>query len=105
MHCSPTMADLAALETSARNDLHAAADEPALRAWHGKYFGKQGEVLAALKAIGTIPPAERRTYGQEANRIKEALTRDYEAALTRAKQRALEKNLSADALDVTLPGR
>src|SRR5262249_55647648 len=47
----------------------------------------------------------RRTYGQEANRIKEALTSAFESALAREKERALARSLAADALDVTLPGR
>jgi len=54
------------------------ADEGALRAWHTKYFGKQGEVIVALKAVSGVPQAERRAYGQEANRIKDALTQAYE---------------------------
>ena len=52
----------------------ACADEAALRAWHTRYFGKQGEVLQALEAVGEMPPAERKAYGQAANRIKETLT-------------------------------
>ena len=41
-------------------------------AWNTKYFGKTGEVMAALKAVGTIPHEQRKVYGQEANRVKEA---------------------------------
>src|SRR5207247_2956717 len=70
-----------------------------------KYFGKQGEVLLAVKKIGEVPPAERRAYGQEANRIKEALTKAYEAASEKEKEKALARDLQSDALDVTLPGR
>jgi len=96
---------LADLEQRALSELAAAGDEPALRGWHTKYFGKQGEVLLALREVGKVPPEERRAYGIEANRIKEALTRAYDEALAREKDRALAQNLSADALDVTMPGR
>lgn len=99
------MSDLATLEQTARAALQACKDEGALRAWNTQYFGKQGEVLQALKNIGKVPPEQRKTYGQEANRIKEALTQEYEAALEREKDRALEASLSSEALDVTLPGR
>jgi phenylalanyl-tRNA synthetase alpha chain len=96
---------LADLEQRALSDLGAAGDEEALRAWHTRYFGKQGEVLAALREVGKVPPEQRRAYGIEANRVKEALTRKYEDSLAEAKQRALAQTLSADALDVTMPGR
>jgi phenylalanyl-tRNA synthetase alpha chain len=62
-------------------------------------------VTLALKEVGKVPPAERRGYGQEANRIKETLTKAHETALANAKEKALEQSLAAEALDVTLPGR
>src|SRR5438309_2163099 len=98
-------ADLASLEQRATAELNASADEAALRAWNTKYFGKQGEVLTAVKAVATVPTADRRAYGQEANRIKDALTQAYDEALARAKELALEASLKADPLDVSLPGR
>ena len=50
------MSDLAALEYRALAELHACSDEAGLRAWHTRYFGKQGEVPQALSQIGKIPP-------------------------------------------------
>src|SRR5688572_14035128 len=99
------MADLSELESRARAELSACADEAALRAWNSRYFGKDGEVQQALKAIGTIPPAEKKAYGQKANQIKEALTREYEVALAAQKERDLERSLATEKLDVSLPGR
>src|SRR2546421_13079313 len=99
------MSALASLEQSGLQELHDCADEGTLRAWNTKYFGKQGEVTLALKRVGEVPPAERRSYGQAANRLKEALTQAYESALAKAKEKALEANLATEALDVTLPGR
>jgi phenylalanyl-tRNA synthetase alpha chain len=99
------MSDLASLEQTASAELSACQDEAGLRAWHSKYFGKQGEVLLAVKKVGEIAPAERRVYGQEANRIKETLIKAYEAALAQDREKALARDLQSDALDVTLPGR
>jgi phenylalanyl-tRNA synthetase alpha chain len=99
------MSDLPSLERTALAELPKCTDEPTLRAWHSRYFGKQGEVALALKKIGEVPPEQRRAYGQEANRVKEGLLRAYEGAVEREKAAALARSLSADALDVTLPGR
>jgi phenylalanyl-tRNA synthetase alpha chain len=99
------MTDLAALEQQATSELAACGDEAALRAWHTKYFGKQGEIVLALRKVGEVPPTERKTFGQEANRIKETLTAKYDWALASERERSLERDLAADPLDVTLPGR
>ncbi|HYV39933.1 MAG TPA: phenylalanine--tRNA ligase subunit alpha [Gemmataceae bacterium] len=99
------MSALAELELRARTELDACADETALRAWHTKYFGKQGEVSLALKKIGEVPPAEKRAYGQEANRIKESLTQAHDAKWASFKEQSLQRELTSQGLDVTLPGR
>jgi len=99
------MSSLAELEQRGLAELQACRDEPGLRAWHTKYFGKTGEVSLALKRVGECPPAERKAYGQEANRIKTALADAYEAALAQEKDRQLARDLAGQAIDVTLPGR
>src|SRR5262249_16989293 len=99
------MSDLPALEQRGLSDLHACADELSLRAWHTRYFGKQGEVTLALKKVGEVPAALRRSYGQEANRIKEGLTQAYERALAAEKEKEIDRGLESDKIDVTLPGR
>src|SRR5438105_5544342 len=101
----PAMSDLASLEQRALAELQASGDEAALRAWHTRYFGDKGEMKQAMKDVGKLPPSERPAYGQAANRVKVALTEAYETALAKEKAQALERSLTADALDVTLPGR
>src|SRR5262245_34352350 len=99
------MSELAALRERALAELQAANDEAALRAWNTKYFGKEGEVLTAVKKVGTVPPAERRSYGQEANQVKEELIKAHEDAEVQLKAQALERSLATESVDVTLPGR
>src|SRR5438128_11461258 len=102
---SVLMSELASLEQAGLQELRSRTDEAALRAWNTKYFGKQGEVTKALKRVAEVPASERRSYGQEANRIKESLTQAYESALSQVREKALAQSLAAEALDVTLPGR
>jgi phenylalanyl-tRNA synthetase alpha chain len=99
------MSDLATLEQRARAELDSCPDEAALRQWHTRYLGDKGEVKLAVKRVAEVAAADRRAYGQEANRVKEALTAAYEAALAREKERVLERSLTENPLDVTLPGR
>jgi phenylalanyl-tRNA synthetase alpha chain len=102
---SPDLTALDSLERKAMSELAAAGDEAALRAWHTRYFGDKGEVKQALQRIGALAPAEKRSYGQAVNGVKERLSGAYEAALARAKEQTLARSLSGSAVDVTLPGR
>jgi phenylalanyl-tRNA synthetase alpha chain len=99
------MSDLAELEKQALTELNGCSDETSLQAWHTKYFGKQGLVPLAVKKVSEVPPADRRAYGQEANRIKEGLTKAYEERQQKDKERNLARELQTTAIDVTLPGR
>jgi len=99
------MSDLAELQRRALDELEHCPDEAALAGWHSRYLGKQGEVPEALKKITSVPAAERKNYGQQANQLKEALTRAYEETHHRLKEAALERSLATEKLDVTLPGR
>jgi phenylalanyl-tRNA synthetase alpha chain len=97
---------LATLESQGLDELRtAAADEAAVRAWNTKFFGDKGLVKAALAGIGTVAKDQRATYGQAANKVKVALETAYAASLEVAQEAALQKSLTTDSIDVTLPGR
>jgi phenylalanyl-tRNA synthetase alpha chain len=98
-------AELSTLEQRALAELGQCTDRPGLQAWNAKYLGKSGELTQALKRLGTLPPAERPGYGQAVNRVKQALTQAGEQKQERLRDEELAKSLTADALDVTLPGR
>ena len=99
------MDELTTLETAGLAELTAAADEPTLKLWNTKFFGDKGSMKAALAGIGKVAKEERAAYGLEANRVKLALETAYSQALAAAKRRALEASLSAEPLDLSLPGR
>jgi phenylalanyl-tRNA synthetase alpha chain len=98
-------ADLTALEAQAKAELNGTADEAALRAWYGKFLGEKGLLKAAFGRMKEVPPAEKKAFGQEFNRVKTSLESAHEQAEAAAKERALLASLGAAPLDVTLPGR
>jgi phenylalanyl-tRNA synthetase alpha chain len=99
------MDPLLAIVEDARRAFDAAADAAALENAKARFLGKSGLVTAELKALGGLAPDARRARGAAVNAAKTAI----EAAL--ATRRAaiddarLARELAADALDVTLPGR
>ena len=97
--------DLKTLESQGLEELRVCEDEPAIRAWYGKFLGDKGLIRAAQAKLGAIPKDQKAAYGQEFNRVKTALTTAYESKLAEVKEEALQASLTANPLDVTLPGR
>lgn len=99
------MSDLNALEQRALAEVNDVAEEEALRQWHARYLGDKGELKEAMKKIAGVPKEERPAFGQAVNRVKDSLTGAYDRRKAEIKERELEKSLTTDTLDVTLPGR
>jgi len=99
------MIDLASVIESARADFARAVAPAELEDAKARYLGKAGLITEQLKSLGALPVDEKKARGAEINAAKQAI----EAALTERRtdlaNRALEAQLAAQALDVTLPGR
>ena len=98
------MSELDSLKNRALDQLGACSDESTLRSWNSQYFGKNGEMLAALKKVSELPPESRKEYGQQANIVKEQLSASYETALKNCLEQAMLKSLETEKLDISLPG-
>jgi phenylalanyl-tRNA synthetase alpha chain len=89
----------------ALSDFDACRDPAALENAKARYLGKSGTLTERLKALGKLSPQERPAAGVRINEAKAAI----EAALVRRREALAEDKLaarlSAEALDVSLPGR
>ena len=99
------MSDLDSLVQSAR-ELFAQATTPAdLENAKAQYLGKSGRMTELMKGMAALSVEEKKTRGAAINVAKQAI----EAALTERRQALaeaeLQRQLQAEALDVTLPGR
>jgi phenylalanyl-tRNA synthetase alpha chain len=97
--------DAADLVGRALAAIAASADLEALDQVRIQWLGKKGELTAALKSLGTLPAAERRTAGQTINAAKEQVQRALEARRVELERRRDDLELAAGRIDVTLPGR
>ena len=77
------------------------ADMEALRI---RYLGKKGELTAVLRGMGKLSAEERPVIGQIANEVREAIENELTARAQEMKTAALAARLSAEKLDVTVPG-
>lgn len=85
--------------------LHSVSDQVELEQVKARFLGKSGELTELLKQLGKLPPEEKRTAGAVINQAKQ----QFEAVMNQRREQlaaeSLAKQLAAEALDVTLPGR
>jgi phenylalanyl-tRNA synthetase alpha chain len=98
--------DIASLQQQFETELRAAASEAELRAVRDRYLARQGGIVSdLLKAVASVAPAEKRAYGQAANRFKQTVEAALQSAQTVLAESARARDRRANAIDVTLPGR
>ncbi len=99
------MNDLDDLVQSAEADFAQAATPAELENAKARYLGKAGRVTELLKGLITLAADEKKSRGAAINQVKQHV----EAALVARRQSLadadLERQLQAEALDVSLPGR
>ena len=85
-----------------RLDAVARLDAPGLEAERIAVLGrKQGALTAAMKLLATLPIEERKRFGAEVNRVKEA----FETAFAAREAAVSHQPSSLSAQDLTMPGR
>jgi phenylalanyl-tRNA synthetase alpha chain len=85
--------------------LEQAADAGALEQWRTVHLGRKSRLSELLGSLGKLPPEERASVGQAANRVKKALEDAFAGREATIRERELTKALERERLDVTLPGR
>jgi phenylalanyl-tRNA synthetase alpha chain len=76
-----------------------------LTAVETKYLGRKGSLNDLRKSIGALPPEERPAFGARINAAVAALAEQLARRRDTLATRELEARLSAETIDVTLPGR
>ncbi|MBX9960435.1 MAG: phenylalanine--tRNA ligase subunit alpha [Burkholderiaceae bacterium] len=99
------MNELDAIVSSAQAAFTQAATPADLENAKARFLGKTGSITELMKGMGALSVEEKKTRGAAINVAKQAI----EAALNARRQALadaeLQKQLQAEALDVSLPGR
>lgn len=84
----------------------AAADTlPVLDQVKARFLGKSGALTEQMKTLGTLAPEERKAAGARINQVKDQVEALLKARREAIQAEALNRQLAAESLDVTLPGR
>jgi phenylalanyl-tRNA synthetase alpha chain len=98
-------ADIDAIVAAARREFDAASAPAELEQVKGRYLGRNGTMTALLKSLAALPPEQRRQTGAAVNAAKEAIETALETRRAALAASELARELAAQALDVSLPGR
>ena len=99
------MQHLKQLVTDGLEAVAQAADEAALDQVRVQYLGKKGELTQQLKSLGKLSAEERPAAGAKINEAKQQVQDAITIKRTMMAADALSKQLAAESIDVTLPGR
>jgi phenylalanyl-tRNA synthetase alpha chain len=97
--------DLATLVRQALDEVAASTTLAALDEARVRWLGKKGLFTEQLKALGALPAAERPAAGARINEAKQTLQSAIDAATEKLAAAAIEAELAAGRIDVSLPGR
>jgi phenylalanyl-tRNA synthetase alpha chain len=97
--------DLEALRDETLERVGAAGDSATLEAIELEVLGKKGRLTGTLRGIGGLPAEDRPRVGAVANTVRQALEAALAARGTELRGSELGQRLSAEAIDVTTPGR
>ena len=70
-----------------------------------KFLGKKGELTSVLRGMGALSPEERPVIGSLVNEVRDELEKLISEKESKFKQIELNKKLSAETIDITLPGK
>ncbi|MCC7461404.1 MAG: phenylalanine--tRNA ligase subunit alpha [Gammaproteobacteria bacterium] len=99
------MSDLDALATASLAQIGACDALAALEELRVQVLGRKGLLTLRLQGVGKLPVAERRDAGAAINSVKQRLEQAFAARHAELERAAIERELTAGHIDVTLPGR
>ncbi len=97
--------EIKAVGTEACANIEAATTTEELDAVRVAVVGKKGSLTAYLRSMGQIAPEERAEVGKSVNAVREMVEKALEERKSALSHAELEAKMSAEALDITLPGR
>ncbi len=99
------MEDLNKLQNQIEEELSVARDADALEQWRIKYLGRKGMMNNLFRGLGEVIAEERATHGKALNQFRKLVVDAFEDRQQAVKEADLQAELTAEGVDVTLPGR
>lgn len=105
MQITELLTQVRKLKVEAEETLQVAKTPEAVEEMRRRFLGRKGELNVILRSLSQLPPIERRTVGQEANKLREWLEETLRQREQVVRELTLERQLAQERIDVTMPGR
>lgn len=69
-----------------------------------EYLGKKGIITELQSKIKDVPNEQKREFGMEVNKVRDAFNSKYEEVFNKLNSEAINKKLESEKIDITLPG-
>ncbi|MCY4259937.1 MAG: phenylalanine--tRNA ligase subunit alpha [Rhodobacteraceae bacterium] len=93
------------LEQETLQSIAAADSEASLEALRLGVLGRQGTITQRLRGMGALDPDERKSVATALNRAKDAISQALRQRRDELEEAALDRQMQAEWLDITLPAR
>ena len=93
------------IQQNALVGLETVLDENGLQAWHTAHLGRSSPIMQVFSKLPQVSKELRPQVGQRANQVKQTLETALVERGDAIHQSSLERALTSEHLDVTLPGR
>ena len=93
------------LKQSFLNQIQEASNLQELEGLKVRFLGKKGFISEQLKLLGSMPVEERKSFGAEANILRDFITEEISNKHILLQQEDINKKLKSEKIDITLPAR
>ena len=93
------------LKPKALEELEGINNVRELESWRVHYLGKKSPLTSILRSLATLPLAERKTVGAQANQVKTDLEDSFRQKEQALRELQLAAHTKREVFDITLPGR
>lgn len=96
---------LSEIVEKARAQMDSISSLPVLGEIKARFIGKKSELTQAMVVLKDMKPEEKASFGKAINDIKDKLTTLFEDKEKELKEKELNKKLSSEKVDISLPGQ
>jgi phenylalanyl-tRNA synthetase alpha chain len=93
------------IKQDALSSLEDVVDSKALDVWRVEHLGRQAPIRTVYQQMGQLSKEERPLVGRAANEVRQALEAALETRTERLREAELQRSLTTEGLDISLPGR
>ena len=99
------MDDLLSLKQSFLAEIDSVSEIAELQQLKAKYTGRKGLITAQMKALSSVPPEQKPSFGKAVNELRDFVEQTLDQKELRFRDAEKQRRLLSEKIDITLPGK